>query len=208
MMTPSTQDSALPPIAIVGQLSLRRRARQLWSELSADADRMKFLDRLVAEELWMDSIRYLPVVMPLPDSVWWACLSCEQAYQEGFSGNDGEWQALAAAVDWTIHPNRENQQRAISAAAGPPSPARMAARAAATAGCITEQQAGFKTGDVLSACKAIATTAVMAAAELRSGSVAMKYRHFVEIGAAIAKGHCPRPTGRERPAPNGAGSRR
>ena len=74
----------------------------------------EYLDRLIAQELFPDGLRFVAGWLPKPDAVRWAC-HCVQGLL-GEQLTDGEKRAFDAALCWAAEPTEENRRAAEAAA--------------------------------------------------------------------------------------------
>ncbi len=92
-------------------LELTDEARQL---LQPGLPPEAYLDRLIAQELFPDGLRFVAGWLPKPDAVRWACRCVQGLLGEQLT--DGEKRAFDAALCWGAEPTEENRRAAEAAA--------------------------------------------------------------------------------------------
>jgi len=156
-----------------------------------------FIDRLCAEGLWIDAVRFLAHSLPKREAVWWACLAARAAL--GDAPPETLRQAVETAEGWVYRPNEDNRRAAMQAAidAGSDNPAGWAARGAFwSGGSLTAPDAPVvPPGETLTA-QAVAGAVCLAAVQREPARAAEKYHGFIAQGLDIAAGG----TGRLKPA--------
>jgi hypothetical protein len=179
---------------ICGLFPLSAEGRAL---LEPDLPAGAFIDRLCAEELWIDAVRFLAHGLPKREAVWWACLAARSAL--GDAPPETLRLAVETAEGWVYRPNEDNRRAAMQAAtaAGSDNPAGWAARGAFwSGGSLTAPDAPVvPPGETLTA-QAVAGAVCLAALQQEPARAPEKYQTFIGRGLDIAAGG----TGRPKPA--------
>lgn len=76
--------------------------------LSPDLSPADYLEKLIANELYPDAVRFLAMALPKREATWWACLAARHGLAEDAPGQ--EMAAIAAAEAWVYRPSEENRQ--------------------------------------------------------------------------------------------------
>jgi Family of unknown function (DUF6931) len=177
---------ARPTDEICGLVTLSEAAQALLAPDLAPGD---YIERLCAEGLWADAVRFLAHALPQREAVWWACLAARAALGE--APPESPAKAVAATEAWVYRPTEENRRAAMAAgdAAGNGSPARWAAIAAFwSGGSISAPDAPpVPPGEQLTAV-AVAGAVQIAAVQTEPERAEEKYRRFIAQGLDIAKG--------------------
>jgi hypothetical protein len=151
----------------------------------------EFVNRLVRERFYADTIRFLAYGLPKQEAVWWACL-CVRNVPACF-GDSISAEALAAAEAWVKDPSEFNCKIALSSGGKhnfkmPGAPAAWTAMAAGWSGGA----AGTINKDVSAAPEQLtahaASGAIILAATVESEKAKEMYRKFLETGVQIAQG--------------------
>jgi hypothetical protein len=182
------------PAEICALFPLSAEGRAL---LEPDVSAGAFIDRLSAEGLWIDAVRFLAHALPKREAVWWACLAARAAL--GDAPPETLRQAVETAEAWVYRPNEDNRRAAMGAAtaAGSDNPASWAAHGAFwSGGSLTAPDAPVvPPGETLTA-QAVAGAVCLAVVQREPARAAEKYRGFITQGLDIAAGG----TGRLKPA--------
>lgn len=99
-----------PSVQIARQADLRAPAMR-W--LESDTAPRDFLDRLLAEGLQAEAIRFLACALPKREAVWWGCLCVWQACRPGSS--PGQRADLGSAMRWVLDPSVVKRQACVQA---------------------------------------------------------------------------------------------
>lgn len=162
-------------------LALSAKARQL---LRVDLSPRDYVDVLLAQELFLDAIRFLSRAVTPRQAVFWACLCMRQVLpcpQWRFE----EQAALRSAAAWVQQPTEKRRQAARAAGDK--------ARLSTPAGCAA--LAAFWSGGhdpetrLLSA-RAAGAAVMIAAAIGLPHQLALRYRQALDLGLRIADGQC------------------
>jgi len=112
---PAAEEAPAPPRptaeAYCQHLELTDEARQL---LQPGLPPEGYLDRLIAQELFPDGLRFVAGWLPKPDAVRWACHCVQRVLGEQLT--DGEKRAFDAALCWASEPTEEYRRAAEAAA--------------------------------------------------------------------------------------------
>jgi hypothetical protein len=176
---------AQPTEAICAVVNLSEPAQAL---READIAQGDYIERLCAEGLWADAVRFLAHGLPKREAVWWACLAARAALGE--RPPEPQAKAIKAAEAWVYEPSEEHRRAAMAAgdAVGKDSPARWATIAAFwSGGSVTAPDApAVAPGETLTA-MAVAG-AVQIAAVQEPPRAEENYRLFIAQGLDIARG--------------------
>jgi hypothetical protein len=149
----------------------------------------QFLDALIAEELWLDALRFLAHALPRREAVWWAC-ACVRSVAGANLPAPGA-AALQAAQKWVADPSEENRRaaQAAAAAAGLGTPAGCAAIAAFWSGGSLgpANVPAVPPADNLTG-QGVAGAVLLAAVQTEPQKAAEKHRQFVQLGLEVATG--------------------
>ena len=84
------------------------------TQMAAQSSSEEFLHWLVAQEHFVDAIRFLAHALPRREAVWWACTSSRRAL--GREPEPEDVAALEAADAWVRRPDDEHARAALNAA--------------------------------------------------------------------------------------------
>lgn len=84
------------------------------SLLDDDPSSTLFFTRLMDQKLYTDAVRFLALILPKREAVWWACLCIRDVVKDKITHEDKR--ALSVAEEWVIKPSEENRQAAAQAA--------------------------------------------------------------------------------------------
>jgi hypothetical protein len=151
----------------------------------------EFVNRLVRERFYADTIRFLAYGLPKREAVWWACL-CVRNVPACF-GDEIAAEAMQSAEAWVKDPSEEKREIALTAGGRhnfemPGAPAAWTAMAAGWSVGATAT-----TNDDLSAAPEqltahAASGAIILASTVESEKAKEMYRKFLETGVQIAQG--------------------
>jgi hypothetical protein len=148
-----------------------------------------FLDRLLAENAFVDAIRFLAQALPKREATWWACLAARPALPP--NPKPPLVAALEAAEAWVYKPTEENRRAALAAGqnAGSDHPGGWAALAAGWSGGSFAPPDGpvIPPGENLTP-TAVAAAVIEAALEGQRGDLNQRFRGLLAQGMDIAAG--------------------
>jgi hypothetical protein len=90
---------------ICQKLELSDEATQL---LTQDLSPAAYLEKLIAEELFPDAVRFLAMALPKREGTWWACLAARHTLPKNADAR--EIAAIEAAETWVYRPSEANRQ--------------------------------------------------------------------------------------------------
>lgn len=188
-------------VEITGNVPLRPRAQQLLVPALSARD---YLHLLIEEEQYVDAIRLMPFTLPLRHSVWWACLCAEYALEIDIVPDPIDEEALRAAADWVLVPNRANQEAAklASEEAGVRTAQGCAAKAAYLAGYAPAPDKPILPRVEVHALRISAAAALIGAPVVKQKPLSVNYLQCLEFGIQVASGAIPWFTQEERFGPD------
>ena len=171
-------------LAFCRELELSDEARPL---LEPDLLPEAYLDRLIADALFPDALRFVGAWLPKPEAVRWACHGVQSVL--GMQLTPGEQRAFDAALCWAAEPSEENRRRAETAAEqnqfnGPAS--WLALGAFWTGGSLAPKDLPEVTPPQGLCAQALAAALVLAAARADSRQINEYCCKFVEQGRELA----------------------
>jgi hypothetical protein len=191
---PVVEPPRAAPIAadkLVRHAKLSEPARALLSPQHAP---QQFHELLLANELWIDALRFRAHWLPQREAVWWSCLAARMAAGDALAAQDA--QAIEAAEQWVADPTPQNSRAAEAHAEAIhyESPAGWCAAAAfwsgesiAPAGGQAVTPAEHLTGTAVAACVTMAAAPGLAAQRVE------RYRRMLKLAAEVAQGEHPWP---------------
>jgi hypothetical protein len=187
--------SAHRPVSeLLEHFRLRPETRELLPKLNRLSPSEAFAE-LFQKRIYADAIRLLAISLPKPAAVWWGTLCAWDLYRQPTPELSPEptlaGEALAAALDWVRYPSevtrraaeRNGREAKASSAAGA-----LALAAAWSDGSLAPvglppvPPAWYLTG------KLTAGALLLTAACKRPYDLHLHYRHYLDIGTAIAAG--------------------
>ncbi len=67
------------------------------------------LNKLAAQDAWVDVLRLLSIAMPAREGVWWACIAARDVVGEG---EENATHCLKASEAWVFKPDEKNREAA------------------------------------------------------------------------------------------------
>jgi hypothetical protein len=152
------------------------------------------LDWLLAEEKYVDAIRFLSQGLPHREAIWWACLCVQLAGLPPFT--EAERATLAACVRWVLEPADDLRRRAYEASSDVKEgrPVRMLAQAVFQSGGSLLPPGQPEYLPQPNACgNSVTGTVVNAALKGKTGSLVERYRLFLAVAIALLQSQPPPP---------------
>jgi len=156
--------------------------------LEPDLEPETFLDRLLAQDMLPDAVRFWAHVLPMRERVWWACQCVRQAAADDTPTDQA---ALSAAETWVSEPTEENRRRAEQAALATEfnTPAGWAAASAYwSEGSLGPAEFEPAPPEPFLASKAVASAVTLAAVRGPAVEIENAYRKFLSRGKEVAQG--------------------
>lgn len=183
----SLKKVSLDKAALVCQdIEMSAEAQQL---LLTDPHPIDYLNKLLAQQLLVDAVRFMARALPKREATWWACICARSVINEQ---SPPLWiKALAAAETWVFKPTEPNRRLAeqTAQAAQFDNPAAWVAMAAfwSDGSMAPEHVPPVPVTDNLNS-KAVAGAVMLAAVQGAAEQAAEKYQFFIQQAIDIANG--------------------